>query len=139
MAGELATCCLLDDIDDDIGNSGTLFSTGAGGALFTFDFELPTDDDEAGDGGSYKSGTTTDFWVGSRLAFSRLALGDEVADDEPSAGEPDPGDSATAPAPPWAAKFWSLSRATLDELVGQVERSLMVKPLRLIWSLSNFS
>lgn len=55
------------------GKGCILFSTGA----ITFDFiELPTEDDEAGDGGSYRSGTTTDFWVGSTEAFSKLATGE---------------------------------------------------------------
>lgn len=116
-----------------------MFSTGAGGALATFGFELPTDEDEAAVGRSYRSGTTTDFWVGSTLAFSKFADGD---DDEVAAVSAEPGAAAPGTigtATPWAAKSLSLSRATVDEFVGQVERSLMVSPLLLIDNLSNFS
>lgn len=129
-----------------------MFSTGA---IATFAFIWPpTDDDDAGDGGSYKSGTTTDFWVGSSEAFSKLATG---ADDAPelsgSGAGAAPLVAAAAPVAPelavaplveptgvaWAAKSLSLSRATVDEFVGQVDRSLIVRPLRLMASLSSFS
>lgn len=154
LAPASGCCCCFS------GKGWILFSTGA----ITFDFiELPTDDDDAGDGGSYRSGTTTDFWVGSSEAFSRPATGEAAAlppiepleltdsgDDGLPLGElwdepelaPLP-EAAAAPVAPsgvaWAARSLSLSRATFDEFVGQVERSLMVKPLRLIASLSNFS
>lgn len=128
-----------------------MFSTGA---IATFDFiEPPTDEDEAGDGGSYKRGTTTDFWVGSSEAFSKLATGADDAPelidsgagaeplDIPAELELDP--TAAVPVEPTgvacAARSLSLSRATVDEFVGQVERSLIVRPLRLIANLSSFS
>lgn len=72
--GEATTAGLF-GTEPETGNCGTLLSTGAGGDDFKLGFEPPTDEDEAGDGGSYNNGTTTDFCVGSRLAFSKLALG----------------------------------------------------------------
>lgn len=120
--------------DELNGNWGTLLSTGAGGALFGACFP-PTDEDEADVGRSYRSGTTTDFCAGSAPAFSKLATG---ADDWPLIGSP-AGDEAPLIGTAWPAKSLSLSRATVDEFVGHVERSLMVNPLRLMPSLSSFS
>lgn len=145
-----AACCfcwLAWDVACEAAAKGnwTLFSTGDGGNLLEADADLikpPTDDDDAGEGGSNRSGTALDFCWGmeSLKAESDMdeapvpdaagALAATADADEPS------GDRAVTP---WAAKSLSLSRPTVDEFVGQVALSLMVRPPRFTWSRSNFS